>query len=84
MISPTRFSPATIRRLTCVVWAGFDKPQRIYRGAFGSVIALPVWVDVMNASRRALIRRSEFPVPPGLHKVEICSSVRFARDRQVL
>ena len=36
--------------LTCVVWAGFDKPQKIYRGAFGSVIALPVWVDVMNAS----------------------------------
>jgi penicillin-binding protein 1A len=58
--------------LTCVVWAGFDKPQRIYRGAFGSVIALPVWVDVMNASvaERA---PQEFPIPPGLHKVEICA-----------
>jgi penicillin-binding protein 1A len=57
--------------LTCVVWAGFDKPQPIYRGAFGSVLALPVWVDVMNASaaRRA---PQEFPVPAGLHKVEIC------------
>ena len=28
--------------VTCVVWAGFDKPQPIYRGAFGSVLALPV------------------------------------------
>ena len=36
--------------ITCAVWAGFDKPQKIYRGAFGSEIALPVWVDVMNAS----------------------------------
>ena len=38
--------------ITCAVWAGFDKPQKIYRGAFGSVLALPVWVDVMNASAR--------------------------------
>ena len=58
--------------LTCVVWAGFDKPQRIYRGAFGSVLALPVWVDVMNAST-ARYPPHEFGVPPGLHKVEICS-----------
>src|SRR5204862_2479313 len=31
--------------ITCAVWAGFDKPQRIFRGAFGSEIALPIWVD---------------------------------------
>ncbi len=58
--------------ITCVVWAGFDKPQPIYRGAFGSVIALPVWVDLMNASTSRYAPR-EFPVPPGLHKIEICS-----------
>src|SRR4051812_32438672 len=29
--------------ITCAVWAGFDKPQKIYRGAFGSDIALPIW-----------------------------------------
>ncbi|HEY1770023.1 MAG TPA: PBP1A family penicillin-binding protein [Chthoniobacterales bacterium] len=58
--------------LTCAVWAGFDKPQPIYRGAFGSVLALPVWVDVMNAS----VTREppkKFPMPPTVHKVEICS-----------
>src|SRR5256885_6259296 len=59
-------------KITCAVWAGFDKPQKIYRGAFGSVLALPVWVDVMNASI-ASYAPHEFPVPAGLHKVEICS-----------
>jgi 1A family penicillin-binding protein len=59
-------------QLTCVVWAGFDKPQKIYRGAFGSVLALPVWVDIMNAAA-AKYPPQAFLVPPGLHKVEICS-----------
>src|SRR5437868_14780154 len=35
---------------TCAVWAGFDKPQQFYRGAFGPELALPVGVDVMNAA----------------------------------
>ncbi|MGI8890613.1 MAG: penicillin-binding protein 1A [Chthoniobacterales bacterium] len=58
--------------VTCAVWAGFDKPSKIYRGAFGSVIALPVWVDVMNASR-AHFTPEPFHVPAGIHRVEICS-----------
>ncbi|CAN5499310.1 PBP1A family penicillin-binding protein [soil metagenome] len=58
--------------VTCAVWAGFDKPEKIYRGAFGSIIALPVWVDVMNASHDHF-KPEPFPVPPGVHKVEICS-----------
>lgn len=60
-------------QLTCVVWAGFDKPQRIYRGAFGSLISLPVWVKVMNASLTHY-PPSDFSVPPGIHHVDICSS----------
>ncbi|MGI8431737.1 MAG: PBP1A family penicillin-binding protein [Chthoniobacterales bacterium] len=59
--------------ITCVVWAGFDKPQKIYRGAFGSVLAEPVWVDLMNASI-ARYTPQPFAIPPTLHKVEICSS----------
>src|SRR5262245_5205354 len=58
--------------VTCAVWSGFDKPERIYRGAFGSVLALPVWVDVMNASRESHPPRA-FTVPPGVRKVEVCS-----------
>jgi penicillin-binding protein 1A len=57
--------------LTCVVWAGFDKPQPIYRGAFGSTVALPVWVDIMNAST-SKYPPEDFPVPPSVHRVEIC------------
>lgn len=58
--------------LTCLVWAGFDKPQKIYRGAFGREIALPVWVDVMNASVERYPPK-EIAQPAGIKKVEICS-----------
>jgi 1A family penicillin-binding protein len=58
--------------LTCAVWAGFDKPQKIYRGAFGREIALPVWVEIMNASIAQYSPR-EIAKPPGLQRVEICS-----------
>jgi 1A family penicillin-binding protein len=58
--------------VTCAVWAGFDKPQKIYRGAFGSEIALPIWVDVMNAASERYPPK-EIPQPPGMQKFEICS-----------
>src|SRR3954467_11893736 len=57
--------------ITCAVWAGFDKPQRIYRGAFGSEIALPIWVDVMNAANERYPAK-EIPAPKGIQKAEIC------------
>ncbi|MGZ4985562.1 MAG: transglycosylase domain-containing protein [Chthoniobacterales bacterium] len=58
--------------ITCAVRAGFDKPQKIYRGAFGREIALPVWVDMMNASV-AHFPPKDIPKPEGLETVEICS-----------
>jgi penicillin-binding protein 1A len=67
--------------VTCVVWAGFDKPQKIYRGAFGRELALPVWVDVMNASVDHFPPK-QIAEPPTLKKVEICSrSGLLATDR---
>src|SRR5437763_385313 len=57
--------------VTCAVWAGFDKPQKIYRGAFGSEIALPIWVDVMNAANERYPAK-EIPEPKGIQKAEIC------------
>jgi 1A family penicillin-binding protein len=56
---------------TCAVWAGFDKPQKIYRGAFGRELALPVWVDIMNAADQHYPRR-EIKQPPNLKEIEIC------------
>lgn len=58
--------------ITCAVWAGFDKPQKIYRGAFGSEIALPIWVDIMNAASERYPPK-EIPPPAGMQKVEICT-----------
>ena len=57
---------------TCAVWAGFDKPQKIYRGAFGREIALPVWVDVMNAAAEHYPPK-EIKRPPTLKEAEICT-----------
>jgi penicillin-binding protein 1A len=57
--------------VTCGVWAGYDKPSSIYRGAFSNEIALPVWVKIMNASF-ANYRPVNFPTPPGIEKYEIC------------
>lgn len=69
--------------VTCGVWMGFDRPQQIFRGAFGKDLALPVWVDVMNASR------SDFPsaplkAPVTVENVQVCRiSGELATDRCV-
>jgi 1A family penicillin-binding protein len=57
---------------TCAVWAGFDKPQKIYRGAFGRELALPMWVDIMNAAATSYPPR-EIKRPENLKEIEICS-----------
>ncbi len=57
--------------VTCGVWIGFDKPQKIYRGAFGKDLALPVWASVMQGSLNDF---SPAPIKPParLHPVEVC------------
>jgi len=66
---------------SCAVWAGFDKPQKIYRGAFGRELALPVWVDVMNTAA-AHYPPKEIKRPPGVKEVEICTrSGMLATDK---
>lgn len=59
--------------VTCGVWIGFDKPQKIYRGAFGKDLAFPVWASVMEAS---LDDFSPDPIEPPatLHSIEICKA----------
>src|SRR5689334_11344717 len=59
-------------KITCAVWTGFDKPQKIYRGAFGHELAMPVWADVMNAALEHF-PPTEIKPPAGLKEVEICS-----------
>ena len=58
--------------ITCGVWAGFDKPRTsIYHGAFSNDIALPIWVDAMNASAAKFPSR-EIPEPQNVQTVEVC------------
>jgi membrane carboxypeptidase/penicillin-binding protein len=57
--------------ITCGVWVGFDQPKSIFRGAFGRELALPVWVQIINASNQ------DFPahplkVPATVEQIEIC------------
>ncbi|MCE9543353.1 MAG: transglycosylase domain-containing protein [Verrucomicrobia bacterium] len=59
--------------VTCGVWVGFDKPQKVYRGAFGKDLAFPIWAQVMNTTL-ASFPPKPLPVPAGLKSVEICRS----------
>jgi penicillin-binding protein 1A len=45
--------------LTAGVWVGFDKPQRTVAQGYGATMALPVWVEVMNAAPE-----SRYPAAP--------------------
>jgi len=38
--------------LTCGVWVGFDKPRPIRPGGYGGALALPIWVDIIEAAKR--------------------------------
>lgn len=38
------------KSLTCGVWVGLDQPETIMSHGYGSALALPIWVDVMNAA----------------------------------
>jgi len=57
--------------VTCAVWAGFDKPKMIYRGAFSKDTVLPVWVDTMNASL-ASFPPKPIEIPQSATTIEIC------------
>jgi penicillin-binding protein 1A len=68
------------KAVTCGVWVGFDKPQKIYRGAFGKDLALPVWASVMNSSFGSF-PAGKLEIPPGLKTVEICRMSGLLPDK---
>ncbi|HLB32780.1 MAG TPA: transglycosylase domain-containing protein [Chthoniobacterales bacterium] len=65
--------------ITCGVWIGFDKPQQIYRGAFGKNLALPVWCSVMNDSIQNF-KPQPITAPETLHPVEISRTTGLLAD----
>ena len=58
--------------LTCGVWTGFDKPQTIGPKAYGSALALPIWVDFMKHAPEGKYPARPLRDPPDLQKVTLC------------
>lgn len=58
--------------ITTGVWIGFDRPTRIYRGAFGRDLALPVWSKVMNQAAE-ITPPAPFKRSIEVEPVEICA-----------
>ncbi len=53
------------------IWVGFDQPQKIFEGASGSRVALPIWADFMRRTARRL-PAAEFEPPDQLRREHIC------------
>jgi len=68
--------------VTCGVWVGFDKPKRIFRGAFGKDLALPIWIDVMHASLDDFPPQ-RFERPNDLREVIVSRSTGFLADSEL-
>lgn len=74
-------------RLTCGVWVGMDQPQRIANKAYGSALALPIWVDFMEEASKFRFLAEKFK-KPDFRSVMICKvtkllaspGCRFARQ----
>lgn len=61
-------------RLTCGVWVGMDRPQRIADRGYGSKLALPIWVDFMQSASAWKYIAQNFAVPGNLQTVQLCRS----------
>lgn len=58
--------------LTCGVWVGLDQPQTIMAKGYGAALALPIWVDVMNAGTPARYPARAFAPPGPLQRCTAC------------
>jgi penicillin-binding protein 1A len=58
--------------ITCGVWCGFDQQKPIYTEAYSNRIALPIWVDAMNAAHKGDYKAEVIPPPQNAQMVEVC------------
>jgi penicillin-binding protein 1A len=58
--------------LTCGVWVGLDKPQRIAAKGYGSTLALPIWVGVMSDAGPKRYPTAAFKPAVPLVEVTVC------------
>lgn len=66
-------------QVTCGVWVGFDKPSKIFRGAFGKDLALPVWVDTIMASAHSFPPQ-DIPRPSSLKEIQVARQTGLPAD----
>jgi penicillin-binding protein 1A len=59
--------------LTCGVWVGLDRPAPIMAKGYGSALALPIWVEAMNAASAQRYPAGAFRPTQSLKRVEVCS-----------
>jgi penicillin-binding protein 1A len=59
--------------LTCGVWVGMDQPQTILEKGYGSALALPIWVDVMQNVPENLYPAGPLQPPEQVVNASICS-----------
>jgi penicillin-binding protein 1A len=60
--------------LTCGVWVGLDKPQKIAARGYGSTLALPIWVGVMNEASPKRYPATQIKPSVPLAEVTVCAS----------
>lgn len=60
--------------LTCGVWVGMDKPERIMGGGYGSTLALPMWVDIMKTADPAKYPADDFMHGEPEQPVPLCGA----------
>ncbi|MBG7608207.1 MAG: transglycosylase domain-containing protein [Verrucomicrobia bacterium] len=58
--------------LTCAVWVGFDQPKRTISRGYGSVLALPVWVEVMKTADRLGYKAGDLHSNIRMISAELC------------
>ena len=58
--------------LTCAVWCGFDTPKKTIHGGFGSVLSLPVWVEIMKTADRLGYKAGKLHSKSNLIGIDLC------------
>ncbi|HUF63669.1 MAG TPA: transglycosylase domain-containing protein [Verrucomicrobiales bacterium] len=59
-------------RVTCGVWVGLDQPDRIIDSGYGSRLALPIWVDVLQAATGHGYETGPLPSGPPRRFERVC------------
>ncbi len=57
--------------LTCAVWVGMDRPEKIINRGYGSTLAAPIWTDVMKTAGQLGYATPEFK-PFQLKRAQLC------------